>query len=240
MSLFCFIGRSLKTAIPIVVLFLLSVTHSVVQADSSVPATLQTMAEQFVFSQMVIDPTTQVEVKAATIDSRRPLHPCTDHITPSLAGNGQIGRNTVIRLKCEQDPVWDIFVPVRVRVLKPFVTVTQPVTRDTVLSADLLKVDFMDDIMVRGDNFTDPDALVGSRTKRDLRPGQPVRKNEICVVCRNDTVQIEAGTSVLSIKTAGKALQDGSFGDQIRVENLRSHRQISAVVTAVGIVHVEM
>lgn len=240
MSLFCFIGRSLKTAIPIVVLFLLSVTHSVVSADTDLPSRLQTMAEQFVFGQMVIDPTTQVEVKAATIDNRRIPNACTDHITTSLAGNGQLGRNTVVRLKCEQEPAWEIFVPVRVRVLKPFVTVTRPVARDTTLSADMLKVDFMDEVMVRGDNFTGPDELVGSRIKRDLRPGQPVRKNEICVVCRNDTVQIEAATSVLSIKTLGKALQDGSFGDLIRVENLRSHRQISAVVSAVGIVRVEM
>jgi flagella basal body P-ring formation protein FlgA len=43
-----------------------------------------------------------------------------------------------------------------------------------------------------------------------------------------------------NIKKSGLALQDGSLHDMIRVQNIRSQRIISAVVSAVGQVKVEM
>ena len=98
----------------------------------------------------------------------------------------------------------------------------------------------MDEVMMRGDSFTDPNMLIGSRSKRDLKPGQPLRQNQICVVCRDDVVTIEANTAGIAISTAGKALQDGSFGDTIRVQNLRSQRTISVNVVAVGRVQVKL
>ncbi len=240
MSLFCFISKYLKMISRVCLILPTLLLSKTCFAATDVTAELQTQAEQFVYTQLVIDPTSQAEVTASSIDSRRIQHPCTGHITPTLAGNGDIKRNTTVKLSCDETPTWEIYVPVRVRILKPFVTVSEPITKNTVLTAGLLKVDFMDEVMLRGDNFTEPSLLVGSRSKRDLKPGQPVRQNQICVVCRDDTVAIEASTSGIAISTAGKALQDGSFGDTIRVQNLRSQRVISATVEAVGRVRVRM
>lgn len=209
-------------------------------ANETVAEQMQTRAEQFIYSQLVIDPTSQVDITAATIDSRRTQHPCDKDLTASVAGNGDIKRNTTVRLVCETEPRWEIYVPVRVVILRPFVTVSDAITKGSVLTATNLKLDFMDEVLLRGDSFTDIQPLIGSRSKRDLRPGQPVRQNQICVVCRDDPVLIEAASSVISIKTSGKALQDGTFGQSIRVENQRSKRIITATVEAVGQVKVKM
>jgi flagella basal body P-ring formation protein FlgA len=53
-------------------------------------------------------------------------------------------------------------------------------------------------------------------------------------------VEIIAEKGGMQIKTNGRALQDGSLNDMIRVQNIRSQRIISAVVSAVGQVKVEM
>ena len=240
MSLFCFIGKHLKTISRLsLVVSGLCITFSTWASDDILPQ-LQDQAEQFVYSQLIIDPTSQVEVNASEIDSRRQLHACPEHITASVAGNGEIKRNTAVKLSCDSDPRWEIFVPVRVKILRPFVTVSQAVAKSTTLSAENLKVEFMEEVLMRGDSFDNIEKLIGTRSKRDLRPGQPVRSNQICVICKDDTVEIVAETGGISIRTAGKALQDASYGEQLRVENLRSHKVISAQVVAVGVVKVEM
>jgi flagellar basal body P-ring formation protein FlgA len=240
MSLFCFISKYLnmisRHSLILPTLLLANNLH----AEEVLTEQMQTLAEQFVYSQMVIDPTSQVEVTAAPIDNRHAMHSCDEHLTASVAGNGDIKRNTTVKLSCEAEPRWELYVPVRVMVLRPFVTVNDAITKGSTLTSTMLKVDFMDEVLMRGDTFTEVEPLIGSRSKRDLRPGQPVRQNQICVVCRDDTVEIEATTTAISIKTSGKALQDGTFGQTIRVENLRSHRVITATVEAVGQVRVKM
>ena len=100
--------------------------------------------------------------------------------------------------------------------------------------------EFMDEILLRGDTFSDTAPLVGSRLKRDLRAGQPVRQNQICVVCRGDKVEIQALTGGMQIKTQGTALQDGSFGEAIRVENNRSKRVIQARITSYNVCYTKL
>ncbi len=239
MSLFCLNSKYLKMISRHCLLAVTFLAIPLAAEEPSLHDQLKNYAEQFVYSQMVIDPTTQVEVEAEKIDNRRQLHDCSGHITASVA-NDEIKRRTTVKLSCDQQPTWETYVPVRIRVLKPVVTVSTPVSKEIALTADMLKVDFVEEQFIRGDVFTEIAPLIGVRSRRELRPGQPVRQSQICVVCKGDTVQIEAATSAFAIRTAGQAQQDGSFGDTIRVENLRSHRIVSATVIAIGQVRVKL
>lgn len=240
MMRFRFIGKHLKTISRICLLLpLLGLSFSSF-AEEDLLASLQAEAEQYVYSQLVIDPTSQVEVTANQIDTRRQIHECAGHLTTTLAGSGAIKRSTTVKFHCDSAPEWELLVPVRIKVLRPFVTVTEAITKETVLDSNNLKLDFMDEVMMRGDSFDSIEPLIGSRSKRDLRPGQPVRNNQICVVCKGDSVEILADTGRITIRTTGVAQQDGSFGQQIKVENSRSHKTIAAKVVAVGKVQVGM
>jgi flagella basal body P-ring formation protein FlgA len=240
MMRFRFIGKHLKTISRICLLLpLLGLSFSSF-AEEDLLASLQAQAEQYVYSQLIIDPTSQVEVTANQIDTRHQLHECTGHLAISLAGSGAIKRSTTVKLHCDSTPEWELLVPVRIKVLRPFVTVNEAITKETVLDSSNLKLDFMDEVMMRGDSFDSIEILLGSRSKRDLRPGQPVRSNQICVVCKGDSVEILADTGRITIRTTGIAQQDGSFNQQIKVENSRSHKMISAKVVAVGKVQVGM
>ncbi len=201
---------------------------------SEVTDYLQEQAQAFVLDQLDIPLDAQADVKAGTIDERLPLTRCEDALTISLPARMEIRRNTTVYLKCEGEKSWDLYLPVRVSIQKPYVTVAVPVAKGDILSEPMLTLAYQDQTLIRGDYLTDPTALIGVRSKRELKPGQPIRLTQVCVVCKGDQVTLSAENSSMQIKTMARALQDGSFGDMIRLVNTRSGRTVQGQVSAVG------
>ncbi|MGL6533311.1 flagellar basal body P-ring formation chaperone FlgA [Aeromonas caviae] len=208
--------------------------QSVSRHASEVTDYLQEQAQAFVLDQLDIPLDAQADVKAGTIDERLPLTRCEDALTISLPARMEIRRNTTVYLKCEGEKSWDLYLPVRVSIQKPYVTVTVPVAKGDILSEPMLTLAYQDQTLIRGDYLTDPTALIGVRSKRELKPGQPIRLTQVCVVCKGDQVTLSAENSSMQIKTMARALQDGSFGDMIRLVNTRSGRTVQGQVSAVG------
>ncbi len=201
---------------------------------SEVTDYLQEQAQAFVLDQLDIPLDAQADVKAGTIDERLPLTRCEDALTISLPARMEIRRNTTVYLKCEGEKSWDLYLPVRVSIQKPYVTVAVPVAKGDILSEPMLTLAYQDQTLIRGDYLTDPTALIGVRSKRELKPGQPIRLTQVCVVCKGDQVTLSAENNSMQIKTMARALQDGSFGDMIRLVNTRSGRTVQGQVSAVG------
>ncbi|WP_323900235.1 flagellar basal body P-ring formation chaperone FlgA [Aeromonas caviae] len=195
---------------------------------------MQEQAQAFVLDQLDIPLDAQADVKAGTIDERLPLTRCEDALTISLPARMEIRRNTTVYLKCEGEKSWNLYLPVRVSIQKPYVTVAVPVAKGDILSEPMLTLAYQDQTLIRGDYLTDPTALIGVRSKRELKPGQPIRLTQVCVVCKGDQVTLSAENSSMQIKTMARALQDGSFGDMIRLVNTRSGRTVQGQVSAVG------
>lgn len=203
---------------------------------SEVTQYLQEQAQAFVLDQLDVPLDAQAEVQAASIDERLPLNRCEDGLTISLPARMEIRRNTTVYLKCEGAAPWDLYLPVRVSIQKPYVTVAAPVAKGDILSEAMLTLAYQDQTLIRGDYLSDPAPLIGVRSKRELKPGQPIRLTQVCVVCKGDQVTLSAENSSMQIKTMARALQDGSFGDMIRLVNIRSGRPVQGKVTAVGTV----
>lgn len=201
---------------------------------SEVTDYLQEQAQTFVLDQLDVPLDAQAEVTAGTIDERLPLNHCEEGLTISLPAKMEIRRNTTVYLKCEGDKPWDLYLPVRVSIQKPYVTVAAPVAKGDILSESMLTLAYQDQTLIRGDYLTDPSTLIGVRSKRELKPGQPIRLTQVCVVCKGDQVTLSAENSSMQIKTMARALQDGSFGDMIRLVNIRSGRAVQGQVSAVG------
>ncbi|MFM5029622.1 flagellar basal body P-ring formation chaperone FlgA [Aeromonas rivipollensis] len=195
---------------------------------------MQEQAQTFVLDQLDVPLDAQAEVTVGTIDERLPLNHCEEGLTISLPAKMEIRRNTTVYLKCEGDKPWDLYLPVRVSIQKPYVTVAVPVAKGDILSESMLTLAYQDQTLIRGDYLTDPASLIGVRSKRELKPGQPIRLTQVCVVCKGDQVTLSAENSSMQIKTMARALQDGSFGDMIRLVNIRSGRAVQGQVSAVG------
>ncbi|MGR7922149.1 flagellar basal body P-ring formation chaperone FlgA [Zobellella denitrificans] len=206
----------------------------------SVHDSVRQYAEDYVRDFVPLAEGDRLEIEAASVDTRMQLTECHGLLTADIRGAGEVRRNTHVHLKCHEQPGWELFVPVRVRVLKPVVTAEVPISRNTLLQAQHLRLDYQDEVLIRGDVFSDPNQLIGTRNKRDLRPGQPVLGSQLCVVCKGDKVTIVAEQGTLSIRTEGVAQEDGSFNDSVRIRNLNSGREISARVTASGMVRVNL
>jgi len=205
---------------------------------SDVTTYLQEKAQEFVYSQLDVPLDAKAEVTSATLDERLPLTRCEDLLTISLPARMEIRRNTTVYLKCDEDKPWDVYLPVRVSIQKPYVTVNNPIAKGDLLSESQLVVAYQDQTLIRGDYLTDPSPLNGVRSKREIKPGQPIRLSQVCVVCKGDQVTLTAENSSFQIKTMARALQDGGFGEIIKLVNIRSGKTVEGKVNAVGAVSV--
>ena len=106
--------------------------------------------------------------------------------------------------------------------MKPYVTVINAVNKNSVLDVNNLTIEYMDKVLDKGTTFKDVNVLANVKTKRDIKPGSPIHKNQICVICKGDEITIELASNGLVLKTKGEAQQDGSYNDTIRVKNVKS------------------
>lgn len=203
---------------------------------SDVNAGLQTRAEEFVRDQLSLPLDARAQISAASIDERLQLSACDQDLEISLPARMEIRRNTTLYLQCHETPGWDLYLPVRVSIQKPYITVVEAIAKGDILGRNQLVRAYEDQTLIRGDYVQDLEALVGTRSKRELRPGQPVRLNQICVVCKGDQVTLIAENSSMQIKTMARALQDGSFGDMIKLINTRSGKTVQGKVSSVDTV----
>lgn len=85
--------------------------------------------------------------------------------------------------------------------------------------------------------------IVGRELKRPLSDGQLIRTHDVAVprlVTRGSLVTLKIETPFMSIATQGRALQDGAMGETVSVTNMQSKRVIEGVITAPGVVSVNV
>jgi len=107
---------------------------------------------------------------------------------------------------------------------------------DVITERDVKLVAIRDDRVPR-DAVTSADELIGMAAKRGLRPGVPVQGTAVqqpIVVPKNSLVTIVLQIPKMTLTSQGKALDNGSEGDTIRVANSKSKKIIEAEVTGPG------
>lgn len=122
-------------------------------------------------------------------------------------------------------------VPVLIRRLNGAEVIAETDLRVMTLRADRLDLDAV----------RDGADLVGMSPLRTLSPGRPVRQGEIrqpVMVAKGSIVTMTYQTDRMVLTAQGKALQDGSRGETVRIQNAKTHKTIDAVVTGYGAVTV--
>ncbi|MEQ8194514.1 MAG: flagellar basal body P-ring formation chaperone FlgA [Rhodospirillales bacterium] len=92
------------------------------------------------------------------------------------------------------------------------------------------------------DYITKAETLIGMSSKRGLVAGEPIRQADIrqpIVITKGNLVTMELKGKFMSLTARGRALEDGSKGDIIRVTNIRSKKQVEAVVIGPGRVSID-
>lgn len=194
---------------------------------------LRTVAEQYILAQFIdkSDENTKIEVTAARIDDRRDYGgKCEGYLTAQLKGT-EIRSSSQVIITCSRpEAPYSIVIPVKVKRLTRSLVAARNLSRGAIIGQQDLAPVYIDENTNLTTAVSDPNILVGSRLKREVKAGDQIRANAFCVVCKNDKINIVAKNKALQIKLAGIALEDGTVNDSIRVKNTKSGKVISAVV----------
>ncbi|RVU34542.1 flagellar basal body P-ring formation protein FlgA [Rheinheimera riviphila] len=181
----------------------------------------------------------KLKIQVYPLDSRLSDKNCEQSLQMSLV-NVQLQRQNTVRIQCPDTGGWQLFVSAKVSQLVNAVAVTRQLAAGSYLSNDLLVQTETELLQSRGALVNDAQFIVGARTKKALNPGQIITKNDLCLVCKGDVVTIAGVSNGLSVTTQATALQDGTFGDDVKVQNLQSKRVVTAQITAVKRVEIKL
>ncbi len=183
----------------------------------------------------------RIEVQPGTLDSRLQLAPC-PRIQPYLphlpAGARPWGR-TRVGLRCLQgSTLWNVSLPVTVKVLAPALVSTAPLAAGSVIEAahlQLAEVDWAADASpVLAQALAQAGLLSGRVLAHSVAAGQALRVADLRPrqwFSAGDTVRIVASGEGFSVSGEGQALSNGIEGQTARVRT-DSGRLVSGQPTA--------
>ncbi len=171
-----------------------------------------------------------VRIPAGAVEKVRLQHPA------------QPGSNTLLVDYYHQDR---LLTRVRVvgylEVYLPVAVLVRPVSRGTLLSQEMVRLEPRPLTRLPHDVITDLSSLKGKRLRYSLPAGRVLRRSQIedpPLVRRRQIVKIVARSPFLVVTAQGEARQDGRRGEIIRVRNLSSKKEIYARVVGPNTVEV--
>tara|TARA_Y100001960_G_C14704365_1_gene843525 strand:+ start:146 stop:892 length:747 start_codon:yes stop_codon:yes gene_type:complete len=191
---------------------------------------IQTAAEQHILDTVEQPMGGELLVQSANVDSRIKTTDCPIPLETSASTATNTRSSITVLVQCVPDE-WRVYVPVRLSISAPLVTATRTIARGEIIGQYDVTTAMISLNKFRRQGYTLPEQVIGAKVKKNLRPGDVIERGDICVVCRNEKVIIQAVKGGMTITTKGTALTDGSMGDQVRVKNDKSQRIIEGIVT---------
>lgn len=145
-------------------------------------------------------------------------------------------------VSCNQNPsAWKINVTVKSAITLPVVVAKSVIRRGETVNINALQLETKT-LKHESAVFTRLSQAAGREARRQVRTGQILSPVFIVApdwVEKGNEVVIIAAQDGFEASTKGIALENGSEGDQIEVQNSRSHKVIRATVTGVNEVHTQ-
>ncbi len=193
------------------------------------------LVKEFIIEEMTqagLD-SSELEIHPQRISQRLKLPACRQPLTLFKEGakSGFYGRNTV-KVVCNQ-PNWGFYTSVTVKAYGEVLTAALPIAKDEIITEEHFQVTRLDRTKITGNSVIDPKDILGLSAKRPIRQGQVLKAQQFdqpLLVKRGDGVIIQAVGKGMTISTAGEALSHGRLGENIRVKNIKSEREIIAKV----------
>jgi flagella basal body P-ring formation protein FlgA len=225
----------------IAVIFSLLVSTSVTASQQNYLERQQIIdaAEQYVYQKLNGDSKDNLLIEGVPMDARIIVPRCQQPYEISASDEALRQSNITVKASCESMN-WYIYLVVKATEMESVVVFSSAVSPGTVLTEHNLEIMEMDKKRLRGTTFSNIGSIVGARIKRRSRSGQPVVPNQLCFVCKGDTILITANSNGLTIKANGVAQQDGNLGDTITVKNSRSKKVIHAEVVSTNQVSIRI
>lgn len=201
----------------------------------------ETVKEYLVAEATAYDEAAEIEV--GRLDSRLRMARCQQPLDAFLpTGSRRLGKITV-GVRCEGHKPWTVYVNASIKLMREVVVLAAPVSRNHRITARDLRMEKRDLAKLRSGYLTDPQEALGLQARSPLRAGYVLSHRVLApprLVRRGQTVTLLARSGGIEVRSAGKALADGTAGELITVKNLRSSRIVEGIVTEPGVVRVRM
>lgn len=161
----------------------------------------------------------RVQVEIGTLDPRLKLAPCA-RITPYLPPGTRLWGATRIGVRCDEGARWNVYLPVRVKVLAQALTAREALAAGTVIEARHLVAAEIDLAGEPGAALRGEAEAIGRALNRPLRPGQALRRTDLRPrqwFAAGDTVRIVLRGAGYAVVSEGQALGPGVEGQSTRV-----------------------
>jgi flagella basal body P-ring formation protein FlgA len=184
------------------------------------------------------------QVQVAPVDPRITVQNCQQ----TMQFEQPFPNQPALRVRCAQ-PVWQLFVNLNTGqafappsraiapapVLHKVLVSKELLKRGTVITPAMFTTAEMPAAGMENQIISDSKIIKNMELVRDLTPNTPLRSYDVknaVLVKRGQEVQVTAGEGQgFSITMRAEALQDGGWGEQIRLKNVESGRSLQGVIT---------
>lgn len=182
------------------------------------------------------------QIKVGLIDSRLKLSTCDKDLELEL-GNSRLPGNVSVAVRCNSAKPWKIYLQATVKAFQLIYISHRPIAKGTpIKSSDIVLA--RRNITALNDNYlTDISNIEGHIAKRSIRKNEVIKPFYLLkskLIKRGEQVSIIAETSGISVRMKGKAMNDASIGDRVKVKNNNSNRIIEGIAIKHGVVKINM
>jgi flagella basal body P-ring formation protein FlgA len=127
----------------------------------------------------------------------------------------------------------DLTATARVRLYDTVAVSTGRIQRHQILGADDIRLELREVTNLADAYFSDPLELIGKRTKRLTSVGRILMASDVepdPLIKRGSGVMVCVAIGAVTVSSKAKALEDGSLGDVIKVQDLGTRKRLMGVV----------
>lgn len=134
------------------------------------------------------------------------------------------------------------FISGHLIITKNIPVLSRHLSAGTVIAESDVRWKEVDKLRLNGDVLTNLDQIIGQELRRAQGEGARFMARDVSVprmIKRGDIVTLKIITPYMQIATKGRALEDGVYGEVVRVTNTRSKRVIEGTVSESGVVRID-
>lgn len=184
---------------------------------------------------------TEIELASRGLELVLPKGVSTTLIVQHFDYDERGGRFTAVVAAPADSPITRLSVQGRVHELTDV-----PVLARRLNTGEVIHKGDIDWIALRSDQvnrnvLTDANRLIGQEVRRGTTAGQPIRASDIrapVIVAKNSVVTMILQTPKMQLTSKGRAMEDASLGDPVRIMNTQSKTVIEATVVGASTVQV--
>ncbi len=189
-------------------------------------------ASKFIHTQTAEHTNGRIEVTPGYLDNRLQLQRCKQPLTAFLPSHSDVLRTNTIGIRCDDQPGWSLYAPVKIQVMAPILVATRLLTRQHIIRNQDVRLVEMDINHQTKAYVEQAEQALGKQVTHDIPSGAAITQNYLTepkIIKKGDEVAIIVSLGNLHVSMKGIALQDGILNQSLAVKNIKSGKVVQGI-----------